>query len=466
MRPVLLIDFGSTFTKLTAVDSGAPRILGRAQAFTTAATDISIGLNQALNDLNQTCGVLSFERRLACSSAAGGLSMVVCGLVPSLTSKAARLAAFGAGAKVIKTYAYQLTGEDKLGIDLARPDILLLTGGIDGGNSEVILANALTLSRAEGTYPIVIAGNRNATEECQEILEGSGHPVYSAPNVMPEMNCLNTEPVQAIIREIFLDRIIRAKGLSHAALLLDGILMPTPSAVLNALTLLSRGTEKTRGLGELVAVDLGGATTDVYSIAGGDPSLPGVLLRGLPEPYAKRTVEADIGMRYNAPGILEAAGAETLSRLSALPTEEMESMANALRLHPDSLPQTAGEHAFEQALAIAAVNCAMARHAGTLERIYTPMGPVDQQTGKDLTRIEHFIVTGGVLVYTENVEGIIRKALALQGTDTLTPRKVKVLRDRLYILSAMGLMADVDREASLRLMLEFFIEGEAYAVVQ
>lgn len=466
MRPVLLIDFGSTFTKLTAVDADAPCILGRAQAFTTAATDISIGLNQAMDALNQACGALSFERRLACSSAAGGLSMIVCGLVPSLTSKAARLAAFGAGAKVIRTYAYQLTGEDKLAIDLANPDILLLTGGIDGGNSEVIIANALTLSRAEGSYPIVVAGNRNAAEECRRILEGSGHPVYSAPNVMPEMNRLHTEPVQAIIREIFLSRIIRAKGISRAAALLDSILMPTPSAVLKALTLLSCGTEKIKGLGELAAVDLGGATTDVYSIAKGEPTNPGVLLRGLPEPYAKRTVEGDIGMRYNAPGILEAAGVETLSNLSSLPVEMMKPMAEILRLFPDSLPQTDEDLAFDRALAIAAVSSAMARHAGMLERIYTPMGPIDQQTGKDLTRVANLIVTGGALVYAEDTEGIIRGALALQDAAALTPRKVRVMNDSQYILSAMGLLADIDLEASLRLMLGIIDKGENYAADQ
>ena len=466
MRPVLLIDFGSTFTKLTAVDRDMPCILGSAQAFTTAATDISIGFDHALNLLNQNCGNLSFEKRLACSSAAGGLNMVVCGLVPSLTSKAARLAAFGAGAKVIRTFAYQLTDEDKHAIDLAKPDILLLTGGIDGGNSEVILANARTLSRAEGTYPIVVAGNRSAGEECRRVLLDSGHPVYSAPNVMPEMNRLHTEPVQAIIREIFLDRIIHAKGLSRAASLLDGILMPTPSAVLNALTLLSKGTDKAKGLGELVAVDLGGATTDVYSIASGEPSHPAVLLRGLPEPYAKRTVEGDIGMRYNAPGILEAAGAETISKLSSLPFDRMEPMANALRLHPDSLPQTDDEFAFDRALAVAAISSALSRHAGTLERVYTPMGSMDQQTGKDLTRTEHLIVTGGALVYSENAEGIVRAALELQSPESLTPRKVNVLTDRLYILSAMGLLIDTDREASLRLMLNIFKKGESYATVQ
>ncbi len=465
MRPVLLIDFGSTYTKLTAVDLDTPRVLGSAQAFTTAASDVSIGLNSAMSILESSCGKLDLQARLACSSAAGGLNMVVCGLVPALTSKAARLAAFGAGAKVRKTYAYQLTREDIGEIESINPDILLLTGGTDGGNRETITANALALSRAAGSFPIVVAGNRNAQEECIQALESSGHPVYRAPNVMPEMNRLHIEPVQAILREVFLKRIIRAKGLSRAGELLDGILMPTPSSVMEALILLSEGTKKTKGLGELLAVDLGGATTDVYSIAKGDPSNPNVMLRGLPEPFAKRTVEGDIGMRYSASGILEAVGAETLSRLSGLPEETVTVAVRDLHANPSLLPETPEELAADRALATCALYCALSRHAGTLERVYTPVGPVDQQTGKDLTKAEYLIMTGGALIYSREQGEIVRQALDLQGPMTLTPRHVRVICDSRYILSAMGLLAGYNREVALRLLLEFFGKEESYAAV-
>ena len=112
MDPVLLIDFGSTYTKLTAVDAGGRIILATAQSYTTAAEDVSIGFHKALRLLSQKTGPLEYRARLACSSAAGGLRMVACGLVPGLTAKAARFAAFGAGAKVIKTYAFELTDDD------------------------------------------------------------------------------------------------------------------------------------------------------------------------------------------------------------------------------------------------------------------------------------------------------------------------------------------------------------------
>jgi len=247
MRAILLIDFGSTFTKLTAVDLDTPCVLGGAQAFTTAGTDISLGLAKALERLDQSTGPVEFDARLACSSAAGGLNMVASGLVPGLTSKAARMAAFGAGAKVIKTYAYKLTEDDILEINRVRPDILLLCGGIDGGNSEVILHNAARVAGAAGDFPVLVAGNRNAQEECAALLADSGHPVYTAPNVMPEMNTLNIEPAAEVIRQIFLKRIILAKGLNRAERLLDGIMMPTPAAVLKAMRLLSRGQRRPPG---------------------------------------------------------------------------------------------------------------------------------------------------------------------------------------------------------------------------
>jgi len=465
MRAILLIDFGSTYTKLTAADLDTPRILGHAQAFTTAASDISTGLEHAMTRLRSVCGDLNYEARLACSSAAGGLNMVACGLVPSLTSKAARLAAFGAGAKVIKTYAYQLTRSDIEEINAIKPDILLLSGGIDGGNSEVIIHNAGMLAKAAGDFPVVIAGNRTAQDECAQLLSASAHPVFRADNVMPQMNVLNIEPVAEVIRKIFMQRIILAKGLSRAKSLLDGILMPTPSAVLKALALLSRGQGKNSGIGDLLAVDLGGATTDVYSIAKGDPTNPTTVLRGLPEPVIKRTVEGDLGMRYNALGVLEAAGVQKLAELSGLNTQEVQSRIEQYHKDPALLPQGQRDLALDTALAAAATGIALSRHAGTLERVYTPVGPVYQQTGKDLSQTEQMIVTGGALIYASNLNAIISGALSMQDPMVLAPRQVRLAVDREYVLSAMGLLADCDQRIALCLLMEYFGREEAYAVV-
>ena len=265
MKNILLIDFGSTYTKLTLVDVDAEEVRGTAQSFTTIETDVNDGLNAALELLTRKIGSFTYDECYACSSAAGGLRMITSGLVPELTGEAAKLASLGAGAKVVGIYAFQLTEDDLADIAAAKPDIFLLVGGTDGGNTECILHNAKALASMKPTFPIVIAGNRTAARECERIL--AGYEVYVCPNVMPKFGALNIEPTQQKIREIFLERIILAKGLSRATELLSDIMMPTPAAVLQAMELLSKGTGDEMGIGDLVAVDVGGATTDVYSIA-------------------------------------------------------------------------------------------------------------------------------------------------------------------------------------------------------
>ena len=145
------------------------------------------------------------------------------------------------------------------------------------------------LASVDFSFPVVIAGNRSAARECERIL--AGHEVHIVENVMPKFGVLNTEPTRLKIRDIFLNRIIQAKGLSKAASLINGILMPTPSAVMCAMELLAGGCEGEAGIGDLIAVDVGGATTDIYSMADGMPADSSTVYKGLPEPYAKRTAQ-------------------------------------------------------------------------------------------------------------------------------------------------------------------------------
>ena len=160
MKPILLVDFGSTNTKVTAVDVEGCEILGTAAAYTTVETDINNGLCDALELLEKTVGHMEYEERYACSSAAGGLKMISIGLVPELTAQASKEASLGAGAKVWKTYSFNLTKGDMREIEKYHPDIILLTGGTDGGNAECILYNAKMLADLSYDCPIVIAGNR------------------------------------------------------------------------------------------------------------------------------------------------------------------------------------------------------------------------------------------------------------------------------------------------------------------
>ena len=453
MRPILLSDFGSTYTKVSAVDVENAKLLGSAAAYTTVQTDVNDGLANAVTRLEEQTGKLDFAERYACSSAAGGLRMIASGLVPELTAEAAKCASLGAGAKVVKTYSFELTEDDAAEILAAKPDIFLLVGGTDGGNKACILNNAHVLAEAGGSFPIVIAGNRNAARECERIL--AGREVYVCENVMPKFGTLNIEPAQQRIRDIFLNRIVRAKGLTKASELISGILMPTPSAFLAAMRLLADGTKAQSGIGELIAVDVGGATTDVYSIAAGMPDHPGTILKGLPEPYVKRTVEGDVGMRYSIHGIVDAAGLDTVAAISGLAAERVKELVDFLGTHTDTLPNTPELETLDEALAGCAIRTAVTRHAGRIEETYTMMGLAYAQTGKNLMNVERLVVTGGSLIHTKNTGKIASYALYdPKDPASLKPRKAELLVDRKYILAAMGLLSEHYPEAALTIMKE------------
>ena len=241
MRPYLLIDFGSTYTKMTAVDLDEPKVLGTSRALTTVQDGLLVGYRRALEQLHQRIGILEYQKRLACSSAAGGLKMAAVGLVPELTVEAAKRAALGAGARVIRTYGYELTPDEVQELVGLQPDLVLLAGGTDGGNARVLLHNADQLSKSVLATPIILAGNKSAAPEAEKILTSAGKECYRVANVLPELNRLNIEPVQQTIRELFFKRIIHAKGLDQVERLIDGITMPTPAAALDAATLLADG---------------------------------------------------------------------------------------------------------------------------------------------------------------------------------------------------------------------------------
>lgn len=453
MKQVLLIDFGSTYTKVTAVDLEKQQLLGTAASYTTVQTDVNEGLENALEILASKIGKLEYDARYACSSAAGGLRMIACGLVPELTAEAAKQASLGAGAKIMKVYSYQLTEDDAEEIAELKPDIFLLTGGTDGGNKDIILENAKIIASIPLDFPVVIAGNRSAARACERIIAESGKQAMVCENVMPKFNQLNIEPAQEKIREVFLERIIKAKGLSGVNKLISGIMMPTPAAVLAAMELLSKGTDRESGLGDLVAVDVGGATTDVYSMSLGEPDRVNTVIKGLPEPYAKRTVEGDIGMRYSAQGIVDAVGTSAISRLSGLDYDRVEALMELITSKTETLPNSEELAKLDFALASMAVKVGMTRHAGFIEKVFTPVGETFLQTGKDLSKVEKVIITGGSLIHADNVKEIASHVLYdLSEPMSLKPQKAEILVDKSYILSAMGLLSKYNADIALKIM--------------
>lgn len=456
MSAALLIDFGSTYTKLRAVDLDRARLIGTGQGPSTVATDITVGLKAALQDLEQRIGELpAFRHRLASSSAAGGLRMVTVGLVRELTAEAARQAALGAGARLVGTFAYEITSADTKKLTELAPDIILFAGGTDGGNRDVIVANARTLAGSSLQCPIIVAGNRVAADDVQAILDGAGKPVMVTENVMPEFGELNIEPAREVIRQVFVDRIVHAKGIDRAHEMFDQVLMPTPAAVLEGARLLAEGCRGHDGLGPLLVVDVGGATTDIHSVCSGEPTQAGAVRRGLPEPHVKRTVEGDLGMRHNATSILEAAGIEAIAADAGLSAARLATLVQRAHEEIEWLPQGSEEHAVDHALARAAVRLAVRRHAGTTETVYTVTGPVSVQRGKDLGDVGSVIGTGGALAYSTKPGEILAMALAdPQEPLSLRPANPRLLLDREYLLYACGLLAAVEPKAALTLALQ------------
>lgn len=462
MPAALMIDFGSTYTKTVAVDLDTGTLLGTSQSPTTVRENIMIGLDAAMELLYQKTGKIDFDHKLACSSAAGGLRMVAIGFVRELTAEASKRAALGAGAKVIDVFSYGLGPDDLARLKSIDPDVILLAGGTDGGNQTVLLENAQLLAEAGLRAPVVVAGNKKAAHKAAKILSDAGIEAILTENVLPQVDVLNVEPARHAIQEVFMQRIVLAKGLDRAQSFVQRILMPTPMAVLNAAQLLAEGTDDQAGLGELVIVDVGGATTDVHSVAkmitGGN-----TVIKGLPEPYCKRTVEGDLGIRFNAISIVEMAGEKKVLANAGLENGvvDLAAFARQLGTATEKIAQSAQEAKIDLGLARTATEIAIARHAGTVEEVHYVDGKVRQQIGKDLSEVKALIGTGGVFAY--GAHGVEVLASALYDPDqpqSMRPRTPSMYIDSHYCLFAVGLLAEVAPAAALRMGLQNLLRAQ------
>lgn len=465
MNCYLLIDFGSTYTKVTLVDVEKEEIVGNDKAYTTVETDVMIGYQNALDKLYSNLEIdkdeIVITKKLACSSAAGGLKIVAIGLVPELTAEAAKRAALGAGARVIKTYSHKLVNSELEEIKNSDADMILLAGGTDGGNSEAIVHNAEKIAEHKLEIPVVVAGNKSSADDIKAIFDEAEIEYHVTENVMPNLKDINVVPARETIRNIFMEQIVNAKGMSHVEETISEILMPTPAAVLKAAEVLSKGTKDEEGIGDLAVVDIGGATTDIHSIGEGAPSKASVILRGLKEPIAKRTVEGDLGMRYSAVSILEAAGTIMLKKyLNLEDYEDYEDEFKRRYNNTSFIPETDRDIAFDEAMAKICADISMKRHAGRVESIYSPMGgAMYSQLGKDLIELPYVLGTGGVIVNSKNPEKILEAStFTMDDPESLKPRRPKYLLDKDYILSSMGLLAMADSNMAVRMLKKYIVE--------
>lgn len=450
----LTVDFGSTYTKLTLINLDSCSILATASSFTTITTDVLEGFRNAWTKIEEQLPNAHYDKLLCCSSAAGGLKMVALGLVPSLTSKAAKMAASSAGAKVVKTYAYEISHAEQQEIYEINPDLVLLCGGTDGGNKEVILANARRLAEIDRPFAIVAAGNKSASYDLETIFARSDKKCVVTENVMPEFGQLNIVPARRCIMDLFISRIIDAKGLSKVQEQAELEIIPTPFAVMKACELLSKGTEDTPGWGDLMAVDLGGATTDIYSMTDGAPTLENVLIKGIPEPYSKRTVEGDLGMRYSLKALEEETDVKSLAKLIDVPEEQIVAWVTRCAENPDTIAAPDSiEQRIEEGLAHSAVDIAVERHAGIIAQAYTPMGEIFTLVGKDLTRVPRLIGIGGALINSHDPKMILEGSrFNPERYQYAKPKEPAFYLDKRYIMASMGLLSQVNPEVALTIM--------------
>ncbi|MGH7826710.1 MAG: methylaspartate mutase accessory protein GlmL [Candidatus Binatia bacterium] len=455
----ILIDFGSTYTKVTAVELAKSQVIGRSQAPSTVLTDVRDGLLRALLSLHERfhlflrpptdLEILLDQVVLASSSAAGGLRMAVIGLVPGLTVQAATQAALGAGAKVVGSTGFKL--EDKAMQEIAslRPDMVLLTGGTDGGDSATILHNACLLARSSLRIPVVVAGNSAVAGKVCRILTDAGKEARRAENVMPRPGELAVESAREEIRRLFIERITQAKGLDKIREIVP-VVLPTPMAVLQGVLLGAQGHDDVQGWGDMLVVDVGGATTDVHSIGFGHPSGENTIVQGLSEPFAKRTVEGDLGIRYNAGTLLSRAGADYLKKsLSrsfpehAVSSEDILDYIAEISRETDRVPQKAWHSAVDALLSRVAVDIAVERHVGKRERILMREGEAWVHYGKDLRETGKLVGTGGVFIHNPYASLILHKGGDGNARfDILRPKNPEIFIDSSYLLYAVGLLAE------------------------
>jgi len=463
----LVIDIGSTYTKQRLFKDG--RLIASTQSPTTIENvykGIYLGKKKLISAIRDTS--IDARHTIATSSAAGGLRMVAMGYMVRVTAKAAKEVAMNAGARVLEIVSQEDPPDYRIDIlKEINPDIILLAGGTDGGDELSIIENARLIVKSGTKAVVIIAGNINCQSAVADILREGGVTYERVPNIMPTIHELRVREAREAIHREFIRQITKAQGL---ALLKQEItndkIIPTPGAVLMGAELLAQGVYEEKGLGDLVLVDLGGATTDVHSVM---PSLEklGDEERGLivanEKQVSYRTVEGNLGMRVSAQGILDAVGCKGVLKKKNISDKSMEEdlfkYASFLEKNPEHLPENEKEELFDALLAETAIEISLKRHAGFITQEYDPiMGTVPgMPIGRDLRRAKYLIGVGGFIVHNKStaVQRVIENAMKRPGY-SLLPKNPKIIIDKNYLLYAAGAISQVDREYAFTILKNYF----------
>ena len=441
MRAVLCVDFGSTFTKAVLLDPEGTTnggLLACASVPTTISTDVLDGYRSICRSL-AAAGHPPAADVLACSSAGGGLRLAVVGYERSVTAEAGHRVGLSAGAKIVHVAAGAMSTAAVAALRATRPDVILLAGGTDGGNAEVLLHNGSRLAKARMRAPVVVAGNVEARDEVARVLESAGRRFILTDNVLPQIGEISPGGARAAIRQMFLRHVIGGKHLSRSPEFASMVRAATPDAMLAGVETLAAATD-----GDVMVFDIGGATTDVYSVIspeGEDATLRKEVVAPL---WHARTVEGDLGMRWNALGIAEAAGFEHLlsgtgtGTCTVTGTVDLESLrrwAEHVEADPARLPQGEREVELDLTLARVAAQTAVRRHA-------RPAHP--GESARPLARLAHVIGSGGVLRHSPRIrqDQVLRAVTTDVGGGWKVPTEAATTVDSAYLLFAAGLLAE------------------------
>ena len=469
---VVATDCGSTTTKAILIErrNGVFRQTHRGEAPTTVEeplADVTLGVTNAVTELQELSGRKlvnpdgTIIRRtspddpngcdiyVSTSSAGGGLQMMVAGVVREMTAESAKRAALGAGAIVMDTIAgndRRKPHEQIQRIRELRPDMVLVSGGTDGGDQRKVVEIAELIAPAKprprfgGEYqlPVIYAGNKDAQEAIHRVFGGPGFDLSVVDNLRPTLERENLGPARERIHDVFLEHVMaHAPGYDRLIAWANAPIMPTPGAVGDILQEIARR----RGI-NAVCVDIGGATTDVFSVYGGT---------------FNRTVSANLGMSYSISNVCAEAGMANVLRWVHLDMDERE-LRNRVKnkmIRPTTIPQTHEALVFEQAVAREALRLAFEQHrafATTLKGVQQQRTVGDafkQQEGGaslvDRMRMDLLVASGGVLSHAPRLE-----QTAIMLLDSFEPEGfTELAKDSIFMMPHLGVLASVHPQAAM-----------------
>lgn len=443
------------------------RLVARGEAPTTVEKpfeDVTVGVRNAIRELEEITGIKLLDEKgniikmenptedmgtnvyVSTSSAGGGLQMLVVGVVKSMTAESAARAALGAGAIVMEVISVDDGRKPYEKVELIRklrPDMILLAGGVEGGTVKHVVELAELIAAADpkprfgSTYkmPVIYAGNSQAREEIKKIL-GEKTALYIVDNIRPTLETENLHPAREKIHDLFLEHVMQqAPGYSKLMEMVDAPIVPTPGAV----GMLIERVARMENI-EVLGVDIGGATTDVFSVFKG---------------IFNRTVSANLGMSYSISNVMVEAGIENILRwipFKISPTSLRNRIRNKM-IRPTTIPQVLEDLMIEQAIAREALRLSLEQHkmfatelkgvqrGGDISRA---IEDVEERTLVNMMTLNLIIGSGGVLSHAPR-----RVQSALMMIDAFQPKGItKLAVDSIFMMPHLGVISTINEEAA------------------